>query len=275
MSLSENVLRVSVAGLVAACLAVPTGTAMRAAAAGFDARYAVQATGIEIGQAALSLESMAEGLRTRFVFESGAMLGLVQPSLTRMDGIARVRAAEVKPRSFEATYSREDRIRDIGIRYGADGEIASFALTKGGRVRVSRVPDGLGSGTVDPLAAILRARAWLGQAVEGDELDLKVFTGRKRYDAHVRYLGSTQITQRGDSKAAHRVALQYRVAQELDEDTGKLVPERGGAQREIEIVVSADGRYLPLRASGSFDGWPLTAELLEECEAPPGCATPH
>jgi hypothetical protein len=265
----EKLLRASLAGLLAVCLAAPAG------AAGFDARYRVQATGIEVGQAALTLEPMAEGLRTRFVFESGAMLGLVEPSLTRMGGIARARGGEVRPRNFEGTYSREDRVRDISIGYGANGEIANFALTKRGRVRVSRVPDGLDQAAVDPLAAILRARAWLGEAMAGDELTLAVFDGRRRYDAHLRYLGPAQITQAGGSKAAHRVAVRYNVAQELDEDTGKLVREDGDAERRLEVVVSADGRYLPLRASGSFDGWPLTAELAEECVAPPGCGAPR
>jgi hypothetical protein len=274
MSFSDRHVRLTLAGILALCLPAASGGPADAMGPGFDARYAVQATGIEVGQAALSLEPMAEGLRTRFVFESGAILGLVEPSLTRMDGIARARSSEVRPRSFEGTYSREDRVRDIAIAYGADGGIASFALTKRGRVRVSRVPDGLAAGTVDPLTAILRARAWLGQAVEGATLTLPVFDGRKRYDAEIRYLGPAQITQGGDSKAAHRVSLRYNLVEELDEDTGKLLPEKE-RQREIEVVVSADGRYLPLRASGSFDGWPLTAELMEECAAPPGCGAPH
>lgn len=274
MSQRRTLLRASLTTAVAACLAA-SAERPTAAAAGFDARYVVQATGLEVGQAALSLEPMAEGLRMRFSFESGAMLGLVEPSSTRMEGTANARATEVRPRGFEGAYRREDRARDIAMAYGADGEIARFSLTKRGRVRVSEIPRGLAVGTVDPLTAILRARAWLRQAAEGEGLSLAVFDGRKRYDARLRYLGPGRITQDGDSKAAHRLALRYRVVEELDEDTGRLEPERRDGEREIEIAVSADGRYLPLRASGSFDGWPLTAELVEECPAPPGCAAPR
>ena len=46
---------------------------------------------------------------------------------------------------------------------------------------------------MDPLAAFLRARAWLDQASVGSELTLSVFDGRKHYDTNLRYLGLTQV----------------------------------------------------------------------------------
>ena len=55
------------------------------------------------------------------------------------------------------------------------------------------MPQGLATGSLDPLAAFLRARAWLDQSPEGSELAMSVFDGRKRYEANLRYLGLTQL----------------------------------------------------------------------------------
>ena len=154
--------------------------------------------------------------------------------------------------------------------YGGKGAIDSFKFTKRDEVRVSTVPAGLPPGTVDPLAAFLHARAWLDQAPEGAELALSVFDGRKRYDATLRYLGLVQLSDDSGSAPAHRVAVRYTMVQALNEDTGVLEPEHG-RRRELELAVSADGRYLPLRLEGSLDGLPISATLSADCTAPGGC----
>ena len=48
---------------------------------------------------------------------------------------------------------------------------------------------------------------------------------------------------------------------------------RAGARlREMQLAVSADGRYVPLRLEGSLDGLPITAVLAGDCAGPSGCA---
>ena len=175
------------------------------------------------------------------------------------------------PRHFEGTYTKDDRVREVGVAYGAGGAIDGFTLVKRGRVRVAEVPKGLASDTLDPLAALLRVRAWLDQAPEGAELALPVFDGRKRYDATLRYLGLTQVAGTGSSAPAHRIALRYVAVSALNEDTGKLEPEQGARMREMQLAVSADGRYVPLRLEGSLDGLPITAVLAGDCAGPSGC----
>ena len=42
--------------------------------------------------------------------------------------------------------------------------------------------------------------------------------------------------------------------------------------RELDVAVSADGRYVPLRLDGSLDGFPISAVLAGDCAGPAGCA---
>ena len=157
------------------------------------------------------------------------------------------------------------------MAYGAKGAIDSFQLTKRGKVRIAAVPEGLAAEAVDPLAAFLRARAWLDQSPEGAELAMSVFDGRKRYDASLRYLGLTQLAGEAGSAPAHRVAIRYTLVEALNEDSGVLEPERQGRVRDLELAVSADGRYVPLRVDGSLDGLPVAAVLTADCAGPGGC----
>lgn len=236
-----------------------------------DARYSVTATGIEIGRAALALQREGQALAVDFVFENGRLLGLMEPSSTRMRSLLEVQRRELAPRRFEALFWKEDRDREVVMAYGADGRIERYRLVKRGRARVEEVPPELAPGTLDPLSALARVRAWLERAPEGDTLELAVFDGRKRYEASLRYLGPVQTTHEGMNVAAHRVSARYRLVAELDEDEGVFREAETGRERELDALLTADGRYLPLRLSGSFDGLPLTVQLAADCKMPPGC----
>jgi hypothetical protein len=267
-------LRSSLALPLAACLAalplLPLAAALAAPAV--DARYAVQTMGVDLGRAALRLERTGAELSTTFRFETDALLGFVEASDTRMESTAAAaRDAAVSPRRFAGVYQKDDRVREVGMAYGPDGGIDGFTFAKRGKVRVDRVPQGLGAGAVDPLAAFLRARAWIAQAAEGEELAVAVFDGRKRYEATMRYLGLTQLASDEGSTAAHSVSVRYRLLEAMNEDTGVLEPERGDRARELALSVSADGRFVPLRLEGSLDGLPVAAVLSADCAAPGGC----
>ncbi len=259
------------AALPFAVLLILTAAGPAAALAGFEAHYSVSATGLEVGRADLTLEPVDGGAAAGFTFENGALLGLVEPSLTQMRTNLRRAGRRLMPDFYAGVFKKEDRMREIDATFGEDGRMATFELVKRGRVRVDRVPEGLGPGTVDPLTAVLRARAWLEGAMEGDTARLDVFDGRKRYAAELRYFGTVQASRDGESVAAHRVTVRYRLTAELDEDEGTWSEMDETRERELEALVSADGRYVPLRLTGSFDGLPLTAVLDADCPAPPGC----
>ena len=53
----------------------------------------------------------------------------------------------------------------------------------------------------------------------------------------------------------------------LDEDTGKFAPEPAARLREMQLAVSADGRYVPLRLDRSLDGLPITAVIEGDSRA--------
>jgi hypothetical protein len=239
-----------------------------------DARYTVQTMGVDLGRAALQMDSAADGVTTRFRFENDALLGFVEASDLQMRSLVAPERGKVVPRHFEGTYSKDDRVREVGVAYSDAGRIDRFELVKRGRVRVAEVPAGLAAGTIDPLAALLQARAWLDQALEGAELTIPLFDGRKRYDARLRYLGLTQVTAADASTPAHKIALRYQLLASLNEDTGKLEPEPAARPRELQLAVSADGRYVPLRLEGSLDGLPITAVLSGDCAGPSGCDGP-
>jgi Protein of unknown function (DUF3108) len=265
-------MRSSLSLLLGVCLAVGAGLSNRAAAnPAVDAHYAVQTMGVDLGRAALRLDKLTDGLATKFRFETDALLGLVEASDTRMQSESAVARDVVSPRTFEGVYQKEDRTREVGMAYGAKGEIDRFQLVKRGKVRIDHVPQGLAPDTLDPLAAFLRARAWLGHAPEGAELVLAVFDGRKRYDASLRYLGLTQLAGDQGTAPAHRVAVRYLLVEALNEDSGVLELEAANRPRELELAVSADGRFVPLRVEGSLDGVPISAVLAADCAGPGGC----
>lgn len=265
--------RRTLAALTTACLAVVgPGLAHAAGPAAVDARYRVQSMGLDLGSAMLKVDSAPGGLAAQFRLQNEAMLGFVDASDTRMTSLVTVAHNKVSPVKFEGNYSRDDRVREIDVGYDAAGMIDSYRLAKRGDVRVSVVPSGLNTDSLDPLAAMLRVRAWLGQAPEGSDLALKVFDGRKRYDITVRYLGLTQLTDDAGSLPAHRVTLSYQLMSAVNEDNGKLEPEKGTKRREMELAVSTDGRYVPLRINGSLDGLPISAVLAGDCTGPAGCA---
>lgn len=265
--------RRSLAALMTTCLVVLGAAPVHAAgAAAVDARYRVQSMGLDLGRALLRLDSAAHGLSTHFRLQNDALLGFVEASDTQMTSLVAPEHGKLSPVSFEGVYSKDDRVREIDVGYDGKGAIASYQLAKRGQVRLTAVPAGLAAGTVDPLAAMLLVRAWLEQAPEGAELALKVFDGRKRYDTTVRYLGLTQLADSGASTPAHKVSLTYMLVAALDEDTGRFETEAAAKLRELDLAVSADGRYVPLRIDGSLDGLPISAVLAGDCAGPAGCA---
>lgn len=260
----------SLASLLAPCLAAWVAAAGPVFAADLAGRYQVATTGITIGQADLGVASRSESQAVHFRFENGSLLGLVEASTTRMDSELAARGKDWMPRRYHGLFRKEDREREVELGYGEGGAVDRFALIKRGQVRVSSVPEGLPAEAIDPLAALVRLRGWLGRAMAGDTNALTVFDGRKVYETSLRYQGPVQITQYGDTLAAHHLAVRYRQVAQLDEDEGRLERE-SDRERNVDVLLSADGRYLPLRVSGSFDGLPLTAELDPECLTASGC----
>jgi Protein of unknown function (DUF3108) len=270
--LGEVTMRPILAAVLSACLAASALPPGAAAAQTVDARYSVQTMGVDMGRATLQVDRATDGVTTRFRFENDALLGFVEASDLQMRSVVAPGRGKVLPKLFEGNYNKDDRVREVDLAYGAGGAIDGYQLIKRGRVRVDAVPQGLATGTLDPLAALLQIRAWLDQAPEGAELAIPVFDGRKRYDATLRYLGLTQVASAGGTAPAHTIALRYRLVASLDEDTGKFAPEPAARLREMQLAVSADGRYVPLRLDGSLDGLPITAVIEGDCAGPSGCA---
>ena len=154
--------------------------------------YAMRVAGLEIAEILMVFEtnesSIDVALRMR---NKGLAAWIAGKTKTVMQ--SKIHLAEngiAQPSSFQATYRKPDRTREIDLAYDDVGELADISIQSSGRARESDVPKELQSGTVDPLTAFVRLKAWLQSRPEpGDELTIAVFEGRKRADLQARYEG--------------------------------------------------------------------------------------
>ena len=154
--------------------------------------YSMRVAGVQIARIHLVLEPEGDRLSLRLSMRNkGVAVWLAGETITEMQ--ARVLddgTAPARPLGFTARYEKPDRTREIELRYDPAGDLESVEILNRGRPRESRVPAELQHGTVDPLTALVRLRAWLRSApAAGDELALPVFEGRKRLDLNARYSG--------------------------------------------------------------------------------------
>lgn len=265
--------------VVAAMLALLLQQGPARADATVDAYYTIRAAGLVVGRINLSISPVPEGLATRFSFRSDGMLELVRPSHSHLLGLSRATAASLLPVRFEGRYQRGDRLREVEMAYDVTGRISRLALRRDGRPRPGEPPARLMAGTVDPLTAFLRARAWLATMVRaervGAELAVPVFDGRRRSAIELRYLGQAAATPGGSGMPPYRLGVTLKAMAALDDMTGAVDETPRYRERHFEVRVSADGRYVPLALhSVSDEGWPVGIELTADCTAQPACAVP-
>ena len=191
-----------------------------------------------------------DGVTTRFRFENDALLGLVEASDLQMRSVVAPGRGKVLPKRFEGTYSKDDRVREVDLAYGAGGAIDGFQLIKRGRVRVDAVPPGPRQRARSTRwRRCCRSRAWLDQAPEG----------RRARDPGIRRPQALRCDaalsrpdpgyQRGwRPHPPTRIALRYQLVASLNEDTGKFEPEPAARLREMR---ARGQRRRPLRAAAS------------------------
>ncbi len=189
---------------------------------------------------------------------SGARSELV--AAIRRDG-----TGEPVPQRFDSRLTKRDRERAVTLRYDAGGAIARIEIRSQGRPRESEVPPALRLGTVDPLTAFERLRAWLPRAAEGrgpQLITVPIFDGRKRLDLEARYVGRGT---NGAGEPVHELAVRLIGLFGFDEDDGFVALPNGERPEPLRVLVRADGSLLPLRIDVPGRRTGPVVELARDC----------
>jgi hypothetical protein len=189
--------------------------------------------------------------------------------------LARIGGGAVRPVSFNAVQSKSDRERIVDIHYDAAGRITSFRYRNNGRESSGDVSAHDRAGTIDPITAFLRLRAWAMGERSDAAPTLKIFDGRKRYDIEVSNQGSETI-QSGQRPIRARVVKLVFIAHVGFEPGDTLMTFPGQTPSQYALVYFSEtnpGLVVAMRTVG--DGSNATVTLRGDCRSgppPTGCA---
>ncbi|MFO1070316.1 MAG: DUF3108 domain-containing protein [Geminicoccaceae bacterium] len=258
--------RHSARALAAALTALLGVATARAAEAPLDARYALNYAGVPVADLALTVEPGGKAIRSAMDVGSNALAGLFGGFDVRMTATSRP-GEPPGPQSFRARTEKSDRDRDVRVQWDRRGTVTEAVEMKRGKPRPSEVPQESWSDTVDPLTGMLRLRRWIAAGpAAGRTLEERVFDGRKRFDVEAERLDDAP-GEAGTPLHRARVRLLPVWGYERDEDAYMSWP--GEPARWFEIVLSGDGRMVPLAVSEN--GAPLLT-LTRDCLKDGGCA---
>lgn len=251
--------------LLAAVLPLSSGRAQPA----LEALYEVSVAGLRIGTAVVSLRPGADRTESEFLFTAEGVLGMLGRIESRAWGSSRHDAAAIMPASYRGDFRRDEQHRLTEIAYGGTGEIERLEISLRERKRPGGLPAELARGTVDPFTAFLQARSWLAaQEPSAAVLKLPIFDGRRRYDLRVERLGAGAATLDGQAVPALRLGISSITLALIDDETGEVeTNDPAWRERRSELLVSADGRLLPLMLTSVGGRLPFRVALAEDCAA--------
>jgi hypothetical protein len=231
------------------------------------ARYAVQQRGLTVAEAALTLSTEGPILSTELLMETQGIVALASGAWSRISGRSRVEGDRIMPLDFDAYYFKRDRVREVTIGYAPGGGIARLSVVSNGKEKGSDVPASMRTGTVDPLTAFHRLRAWFPTAVGGTgaaTASQAVFDGRKRYDIEVAYDGPAAWAEGNRERPAHAVLVRLIALHGFDPDDRFMTfPGEEDGER-LRVLVPADGREIPALVE-SQAGRNARIELVAAC----------
>ncbi|MDX6749490.1 DUF3108 domain-containing protein [Geminicoccaceae bacterium 1502E] len=255
-------------------LLLPPGRAAASLPPAIDARYDVRVAGMTVADLALTISPEGSRARSTFVMRSRGLAALMSDAFTRFETLSRIAPDGTgEPAAFEAYHYKRDRTREISIRYGEGGALERVELVNQGRDKKSEVPVALQAGTVDPLTAFLRLRAWLPDAALGRAPATRVipvFEGRKRFDLEATWLRTER--GKGAGLPPHhelKVRLVALFGFDRGDDLVSFPDEPQG--RWLRVLVQADRRLLPLLVETVNDRRPARVTLTEDCRAGARC----
>ena len=174
---------------------------------------------------------------------------------------------------FRTGYTSSKKSRQILIRFDPNtGDVLELEITKRGEPDRSKVPASLQKGVTDPLTALMKLRHQLSEApsVGTGRYTEVIFDGRRRFDleANVRGRGRAEIGGRSVPVVRVEVGLKWIAGSNADD----LEPAEAGEDHlRLELLLSDDGRRLPLRLRTLDSLFTAQLEVLPECLGAQGC----
>ncbi len=204
------------------------------------ARLVIRDKRLDAGRQRLELDMRNAGWTTLF--------GSVR---THMKGVVRSSEDRILPDDFRVVYRKPDRTRRIRLLYDETGRLKDVHLRTNGRPKKSAVPEELQGGTVDPLTAYARIRAWLESSPKvGDRLRIAVFEGRKRLDLEAIYEGEEARKVGGETLPFHHLRVRLVGRFGFDDGFG-FVGRPDEPPNWLDVWVTADRCPTLVQASGT------------------------
>lgn len=215
-----------------------------------DLRYDITAYGLTVGDLQLAFTPSGDEVSGVIAVRAAGLAALFGGSFNSFATHARPRDGRWLPATFTSVQEKSDRQRHIDIAYGPSGAITSFRYLNNGRETKSDVPAAEQRGTVDPVTAFLRLRAWVVARRTQPGLvapTLPVFDGRKRYDINASSAGHGSTGVAGQEMPAEIVKLVF-VARFGFEPGDALMTFPGEEPVQYaNVYFAADEEAMPLR----------------------------
>ena len=171
-------------------------------------------------------------------------------------------AGAPRPETYDVAYALRRKSKAVVLRYAPAGGALVAARGPGDTSNHPQLAEAFRRDTIDPLGALaeIRRRVRAGLAVDAG-FRIAAYDGKRRFDVEGR---RTADADPGTIRLqlVLRPLAGFRNQQADEED-----PE--DSPRPVELVLSADGRAVPLRIGAAIAYLPLTVRLVAECDGGP------
>lgn len=225
-----------------------------AAAEPLRLRYEASWAGLPAGEVYALFDEAGESYRMAIDIQSAGLPKLLTRFRARGQSTGGLATRATRPQAYDVDYDLRRRAKRTRLRADA-GLVRRVA---GDTATHPELPVQHRRDTLDPLAVLseIRRRA-IGGLAPGETFSLAVYDGKRRLDAEV-----TRDPQADPGTIRLKLMLRpvagFRNPQDDEGD-----PE--DSPRPAEIVLSADGRAIPLRLSVTVALLPLTVTLAGDC----------
>jgi hypothetical protein len=225
-------------------------------------RYEASWAGLPAGEIRLTLDDEPAAYRAVMHIETRGLPKLLTRFRADAVSVGELVAGVQRPEAYDVAYALRRKPKVVALRYSPLG--AGLVASRGPDDTSThpQLADALRRDTIDPLGALAQIRrlALAGLAVDAG-FRIAAYDGKRRFDVEGRRDGDADPgTIR--LKLVLRPVAGFRNPHSDEED-----PE--DTPRPAEMVLSEDGRAVPMRTSTSIAYLPLTVRLVADCGPAP------
>ena len=225
-----------------------------AAAEPMRLRYEASWAGLPAGEVYVLLDEPGDSYRMAIDIQSRGLPKLLTRFRASGQSTGRVAADAPRPQAYDVDYDLRRRAKRVRLRYDAN----LVRRVAGDTATHPELPEQHRRDTLDPLAVLSEIRRRVIRGLEpGETFQLATYDGKRRLDAEV-------VRDPKADPGTIRLKLMLRPVagfRNAGDDEGD--PE--DSPRPAEIVLSADGRAIPLRLSVNVALLPLTVTWAGDC----------